>query len=357
MCHVFIRDSEDTDVQFFWRVFAGNQLQESFPAPQRDELCAVAIWRAREFLTKLKKNKQFASVWKPLDKIWQTVDPDEVRAGMVLLLEPGMGGYLDSVGWTGDSSDKPTARPPQDDESKLDGMEDDDWGQEPVSLTQHLKVVALAMAGIRQRLEFASDGIRWDALSRAALWHDVGKAHTAFQMAMRDAPQLRESTPDQLWAKSGGKGKPNYRMSDGTKRSGFRHELASAIAWLTHHSAEAEANLIAFLIAAHHGKVRGSIRSLPNETRSTDETIMFARGVWAGDDLPSIDLGNGEIVPATKLTLGLMDLGEGESGPSWLARVVAIRDEFGPFRLSYLETLLRVADWRGSKVGAQSYDQ
>ena len=43
---------------------------------------------------------------------------------------------------------------------------------------------------------------------------------------------------------------------------------------------------------------------------------------------------NGEIVPATKLALGLMDLGEGKSGPSWLTRVLAVRDELGPFRLS-----------------------
>lgn len=348
----FIRDGDDTDLQFFWRDFADNQPPESFPPPQREELCSVAIWRAREFLTKLKKNKSgVALVWKPLVKRWEAIDPDDVRPGMVLLLKPGMGGYLDSIGWTGDPPDKPTAQPPQDADGKLDGMEDDDWGQEPVSLTQHLNDVALTAAGIRQQLEIASDGIPWDALSRAALWHDVGKAHPAFQLAMRDAPQLRDAMPDKLWAKSGGKGRPNYRMPDGTKRNGFRHELASALAWLVHHGAEADANLIAFLIAAHHGKVRGSIRSLPNETRPVDETIKFARGVWDGDDLPSVDLGNGERVPDTKLTLGLMDLGEGEFGPSWLARVLAVRDQLGPFCLSYLETLLRIADWRGSKVG------
>ena len=354
----FIRDGDDTDLQFFWRDFAENQPPESFPAPQREELCSVAIWRAREFLTKLKKNKSgVALVWKPLVKRWEAIDPDDVRPGMVLLLKPGMGGYLDSIGWTGDPPDKPTAQPPQDADGKLDGMEDDDWGQEPVSLTQHLNDVALAAVGIRQQLEIASDGIPWDALSRAALWHDVGKAHPAFQMAMRDAPQLRESTSDKLWAKSGANGKPNYRMPDGTRRNGFRHELASALAWLVHHGAEVDANLIAFLIAAHHGKVRGSIRSLPNETRPTDETIKFARGVWDGDDVPSVELGNGERVPDTKLTLGLMDLGEGEFGPSWLARVLAVRDQLGPFRLSYLETLLRIADWRGSKVGGKRNDQ
>ncbi|MDZ4849102.1 MAG: CRISPR-associated helicase Cas3' [Pirellulaceae bacterium] len=354
----FIREGDDTDVQFFWRDFVDNKPPELFPAPLRDELCSLAVWRAREFLTKLKKNKQpFALVWKPLDKTWHAVDPDEVRPGMVLLLKPEMGGYLDAIGWTGDSADKPTPRPPQETKSKLDAYEDDDWGSGPITLTQHLNDVAQAAEGLRNQLSVESDGIPWEALIRAALWHDVGKAHPAFQMAMRDALQLRDSALASLWAKSGEKGKPNYRMSDDTKRNGFRHELASALAWLAHRGSEPNANLIAFLIAAHHGKVRGSLRSLPNETRPDDETVRFARGVWDGDELPTVEFGNGESVPATTLDLRLMELGEAETGPSWLARVLALRDQLGPFRLSYLETLLRIADWRGSKSGGQSNDR
>jgi CRISPR-associated endonuclease/helicase Cas3 len=120
---------------------------------------------------------------------------------------------------------------------------------------------------------------------------------------------------------------------------------------LKHHGTDANADLIAFLIAAHHGKVRASIRSLPNENRPAEENCRFARGIWDGDELPQVDLGHSHIVPTTQLDLGLMELGEGESGASWLARVLALRHEYGPFRLSYLETLLRVADWRGSKAG------
>jgi hypothetical protein len=45
----------------------------------------------------------------------------------------------------------------------------------------------------------------------------------------------------------------------------------------------------------------------------------------------------------------LMGMGEGAHGPSWLARTVAIRDRLGPFRLAYLETLLRAADARASQ--------
>ena len=43
-----------------------------------------------------------------------------------------------------------------------------------------------------------------------------------------------------------------------------------------------------------------------------------------------------------------MQMGEGKHGPSWLACTVALRDHLGPFRLAYLETLLRAADARAS---------
>lgn len=365
----FIRDADDNDVQFFWREWDGERPPADFPNPERHELCSVRIGPARDFIDKLKSAKPL--VWDPLHKEdespWRELDAAAVRPGLVLLLRPQQGGYKDDIGWTGDVKDRPQPTLAER-KSAQETMGDDALGNAPQPLSDHLQEVARHATSLREALQEQLADIPWDALSRAALWHDVGKAHSAFQMAMRDSPQLRESTSDKLWAKSGAKGKPNYRMPDGTRRNGFRHELASALAWLIHHGAEADANLIAFLIAAHHGKVRGSIRSLPNETRPTDETIKFARGVWDGDELPPVELGNGETVPATPLDLDLMKLGEsavnGESKPSWLARVLQLRDElegerpkYGPFRLSYLETLLRIADWRGSKVGGQRNDQ
>lgn len=148
-------------------------------------------------------------------------------------------------------------------------------------------------------------------------------------------------------------------------RRGFRHELASALAWLEHRrltmpkEANKDAahqrfvNLVAYLIAAHHGKVRLSIRSMPNEKRPSNPDLKFARGIWEGDTLPAVDLGNGQCSsPVKGISLELMNLGESVAqGESWLARTLALRDHYGPFRLAFLETLLRVADWRGSRLG------
>lgn len=61
------------------------------------------------------------------------------------------------------------------------------------------------------------------------------------------------------------------------------------------------------------------------------------------------------IVPATCIDLSYMELGgSDERGPSWLARMLDLRDreDLGPFRLTLLEALLKAADERAS--GAES---
>ena len=145
-----------------------------------------------------------------------------------------------------------------------------------------------------------------------------------------------------IWAKTAHRG-THY------ERRGFRHELASALAMLQNGLPD----LAAYLAAAHHGKVRLSIRSMPHEKPPEDFSKRFARGIHDGDELPECELGNKTTMAYTVLDLSYMEIGESEQGPSWLARMLALRDapNLGPFRLAYLEALLRVADWRGSQRG------
>ncbi len=106
----------------------------------------------------------------------------------------------------------------------------------------------------------------------------------------------------------------------------------------------------AYLLATHHGKIRLSLRSMPGETEPADPDRLFARGVWDGEELPAVELPDGSTVGPTKLDLALMRMGASSGKNSWLSRMLALRDdpELGPFRLPFLETLLRAADGRAS---------
>jgi CRISPR-associated endonuclease/helicase Cas3 len=201
------------------------------------------------------------------------------------------------------------------------------------------------------------------AVRTAALWHDVGKTHPAFQTAILEhaAENVDRS---RFYAKSpDARRRLNYAVQvDGELRlrRHFRHELASMLAWLEAgqpskeegdqtNAAPVDTDLVAYLIAAHHGKIRMGLRALPGETLPPDSR-PYARGIWAGDELPAFSV-NGLRVPALALRLDLMQLGDGPMGPSWAARTAALLERLGPFRLAWLEAMVRMADWRASENG------
>ncbi len=72
-----------------------------------------------------------------------------------------------------------------------------------------------------------------------------------------------------------------------------------------------------------------------------------ARGVRQDDLLFPADLGNGVCMPEMRLSLTMTLLGSnGEAG--WTDRVLRLLEQEGPFRLTFLEMLLRAADERAS---------
>ena len=65
--------------------------------------------------------------------------------------------------------------------------------------------------------------------------------------------------------------------------------------------------------------------------------------------MPAVQLVDGE-VPASILDLKVMELGGSGAAPSWVERALGLRDraDLGPFRLGFLEAIVRLADWRAS---------
>ena len=357
----YVRDGDDTDVQVYWR-----ELGEEGPSkaersrdrrePARGELCRV---RVGEFSNFLKTKAPRAWRWDALDERWdQARSGQRAVPGAVYLLATEQGGYSEKLGWTGNAKDRPTARQSSDDGLAAYGGDRLSFAPRRwVELRAHVDQVVRETDQLCAALGLPAE--RSAALHAAAVWHDAGKAHVVFQtMLHAGAPGEWDH---RLLAKSG-----NHAGHGG--RRGFRHELASALLWLQLRAGQhPDGDLVAYLIGTHHGKVRLSLRALPDEEKPEPaknpdgSERLFARGVWQGDTLPAPDYGPleiaGETILPTTLDLAYMRLGRDENrGDSWLARMIRLRDDeaFGPFRLAFLETLLRVADWRASaQDGAQ----
>jgi CRISPR-associated endonuclease/helicase Cas3 len=339
----YIRDTDLPGLQVFWREFDSDPNEPQMqPSPERSELCPISIGQAKG----LHKRARGAWQWDGLDESWVKLHKDP-RPGMTLLLNATDGGYDNTMGF-----DAELKRPVPVVVATERSEREEAFGADPltqigcwVSLPRHLADAASFACKLCELLDVEASLA--NAIIRASRWHDLGKAHEAFQCALR----LVSAPPDDMtqWAKSDRRGRLVYRMcreGSGTRRPFFRHELASMLCWLAQHEGEAQADLIAYLIAAHHGKVRMSLRAMPSE-KAGDHVRRFARGVWEGDVLPAIEF-DGERSNEVTLRLGLMELGEGEQGPSWASRTLKLLGDHGPFKLAWLETLVRLADWRAS---------
>lgn len=356
----FIRDAEDIDVRIAWRSLSSPQSAsgqlEGVDAPGRDELCPAPIGDLRRLLARGEH-----PLWRydHLAEGWVRCRGNDLRPGMVLLADERFGRYSPELGWEARQRGpvEPLAIVREDPLAAVDeGMGEDRlstlgrW----VPLHEHLADADEAAGALLDRLAPGLPEPLAEAVRLAARYHDIGKAHDVFQDALRAvAPDAERAEVDAggPWAKSSSKGRLTY------ERRGFRHGLAGALALLSPEGVRlldgvAEAELIAYLVAAHHGRVRLGIRSQPKEAPCASNGGRPATlGVCDGDMLPAVRLPDGDL-PATRLSLEPVRLG-GEA--SWTAMALKLRDrkDLGPFRLGFLEAVVRLADWRASAEEAR----
>jgi CRISPR-associated endonuclease/helicase Cas3 len=152
-------------------------------------------------------------------------------------------------------------------------------------------------------------------------------------------------------------------------RPGLRHEAVTALAmWSRHRSGDAPWPALAvYLAAAHHGKVRTTMHSRPSAVdnvcgvpRADGEIAVKVLGQnWPLDFTVAVDGAVGEWSEEgfvltghgwTGLVADLLGSWRGDDREPW--RTGAVPDGqprgLGPFRLAYLEALVRIADWRAS---------
>ena len=430
----FIRSGDERDVQVFWDKVNGDHPSSSMK-PTRDDLCSVPFLDVRNWLCKPGKSESLkadvrAWVWDWLDREWRSASRRDLYPGQTVLIESSVGGYRHDFGW--DSTSTEPVEPVRKDEVASDvrrgcwARDEDGWrtserrvrrlppedhadaseDDESLSISdggwQTIASHGLQVAVEVQQIADEVAPSRAGLLHLAGRWHDLGKAHPAFQCSIQayDRPKRDDiaKAPDIAWPCSVNN---MYRIDAGDRRCGFRHELASTLGLfgvLQRHQPQHEAllgmwtewfeamrephaaggtsicahitdltaveqeildlaagefDLLAYLVCAHHGKVRMAWHASPADQKADDERLRI-RGVRHGDVLPPLPLAaaDGSIHPLPATSLDLSPSGAGLSprtGRSWTERVLNLIQRFGPFTLAWLEALLRAADQRASK--------
>lgn len=409
----FIRSGEERDLQVFWLDLEKSESPPARHRPQRRELCAVPFLKARDWLcgtetkTKLRpklQNRFRAWVWDWLQGEWTEARRASLLPGRIVCVAAGCGGYRPERGFDPESRQRvavalPPAIPEQvqtldeaDDQQDGENLSLSDWK----TIGCHGAEVADAAGEIAVALGLPAE-IR-DMLMLAGRWHDWGKSHPAFQGAIRISGRPPRSdlakAPKDAWPRQLG----TYRFADDSdERPAFRHELASALglfavlecfapqhpallgpwsdafAKLGYQTPPPEAtatpapiiqqiidcsaemfNLLVYLVASHHGKVRAALHAAPKdqEYRDRDGRGLPIRGVREGDRLPEIPFDHGaSLLPEVTLTLEPATIGlSSRTGASWRERCLGLIERFGPAGLAYLESLLRAADIRASRL-------
>lgn len=341
----YIRDSDDLDVYLCWAQWEG-RLRDDQPVPPHDARCAVSIMDARELQTRV-------TLWRrpPNRSGWQPVSSGPpIRPGEVLLVCASDGGYVPDTGFDVRSTAPvppiagETPTPLGDPETETNNASDElalgcaDW----IPLDQHLLETEEEARALVTACDLSAD-VAEDVVLAARL-HDVGKAHPVWQDAICALADDRtdEIVDGRPWAKSASRGRPHF--GDAT----FRHEFAGVLALQTSFEpllgGAHDRDLVRYLVMAHHGKLRVTVRELG---APADNSLL---GIADGEraDLPDV-LGTApEVDRPASIRQFALDGDPDRHLPAWADTVQDLLDRYGPFQLAYLETLVRAADWRAS---------
>jgi hypothetical protein len=197
-----------------------------------------------------------------------------------------------------------------------------------------------------------------------AYLHDAGKGHPTWQdalCALAQEPAAATVRAGRPWAKSGTGASGRLEFAGGVS---FLHELASLLIvdapprrWPSAGPdlAGPDADLCRYLVLAHHGRLRMRVLERleePGEPEAGAETaaaplpgarVIFGLEQGAVCMVPPM-LGQ----PAATLTVDLAQFGSGDDDSAWYQTTARLLERYGPFVLAYLETVVRIADWRAS---------
>jgi CRISPR-associated endonuclease/helicase Cas3 len=209
---------------------------------------------------------------------------------------------------------------------EADSGGDESSAGKPVWLDRHLGDVTRKLQETAASL-IQKDGVR-ASLWRAARLHDCGKADPRFQAFLLGGDSLAAQLAPKLLAKGDGAKQSRTERRAQRQRSelpgNFRHELVSLL--LAAQDAEvAEDDLALHLIASHHGRCR------PFAPVVEDEGADLSFNGW-------------HLSAQQRTEQAAHRLGSGVGDRFW-----KLTRSYGWWGLAYLESILRLADWKASK--------
>lgn len=340
---MYIRSLEDSkDVAVAWREFTDGQPPDR--KISHEEICNVPMGELAKFL---KEKENVAWTYNIHEKIWERIRTQ--YPGQMLVVDCNLGGYSSEIGW--DPKSTKVVDVMEAENTKEEGLDDDPKSTSSgwVTLNDHTVHVIREMQDIIQNTQYMREQEK--TCLAVARYHDLGKAHRIFQETMKKDTGI--DIGDQYWAKRSGS--KNHTVPN------YRHEAISAIALFDAKPNLPNLNLIAYLIAAHHGRVRLSMRTMPaKKTRNHDGRYILGISTTNEEHVPIFLTGKttkynqedtiredipDEIVITTQIT----KIGSNENGrQSWLSRSLALLNEYGPFKMAMLEAAIRAADTRAS---------
>ena len=328
----YLLDAGDLDVEVAWATW---EAADDAGAPGPEVRHPAPEFRCRVPIGEAVGLAGSRPVWR-MDHAageWRRARPDprwRPRPFELLLVDAADGGYEPETGFD-PASRRPVPESPELAAAGAESAAPRKWQ----ALDEHSEQVRDQAAALVAAIDPAITSRAARAAVVAGYLHDAGKAHPTWQDALcalaeeSDAGAIAAGRP---WAKSGTNG--HLEFAGGAP---FRHELASLLLIdgpLRQLLADSpEPDLTRYLVLAHHGLLRVQVR---------DPAQILGAEQGATSDIP-LTFGQ----PPTTLTVDLAQFDP--AGPaSWTAAVRALRERHGPFVLAYLETLVRIADWRAS---------
>lgn len=320
----FVRNADpDADVFVFWRDWPGNNppAGDALDGPPIDpniETCQVALWGLQKFL---KDAHARAWLWDDRAERWDATSTHDLKPGMTVMLRGALGGYSQTFGWTGLTSNRLNGLLPP---GRGRALRDDGHAE-----TSYWSSLMSHLADARGEAERLCDALGLQgqirkAIIEAAGLHDVGKAHpdwrgavprgsplhdevvakfptvlrveaqsgdektvqAAVEQKLAHASALSNETLDDSkfvrlrWALTrkldhdalesiralpGVRWARHRAFRPGFQGKGMRHEAASALTMWRQYRTSNETPypaLAVYLTAAHHGKVRTVLRAI-----------------------------------------------------------------------------------------------